>query len=38
MKILERYLDKTDLTLNVKKSKIMIFEKGRSRRQKQRWK
>ena len=38
MKILERYLDKKDLTLNVNKSKIMVFGKGRSRRQKQGWK
>lgn len=38
MKSLERYLDKKDLTLNVKKSKMMVFEKGRSIRQKQGWK
>ena len=38
MKMLGKYLDRKSLTLNVDKSKIMIFGKGTMKTKNQKWK
>lgn len=38
MKILRRYLKERNLTLNVEKSKIMVFEESKEKKGTRRWK